>query len=252
MEIIPLKTPLIKPGEDLTALFFKIFKKHPLKNKDIVVISSKIVAVSQNRLAKLNQIKPQKSACALSRKYNLSPAFCELVIKESDMIVGGVKKAILTLKNGMAIANAGIDLSNVKPGFAVLWPQMADKYLDSLKKALERRFKAKIGLILADSHCSPLRLGTRGLAMAIAGFSGIIDERGKKDLFGKKMLITRVGLADELASIASALMGEREQKTPLVIIRQAPITLSKKSSGFLTKQLLIKPPACLFRNYQVK
>lgn len=252
MEIIPVKTPLIRPGEDLTALFFKMFKKYPLKNRDVIVISSKIVAVSQNRLVELNQIKPRKSAYALSLKFNLTPAFCELVINESDKIVGGVKKAILTLKNGMAIANAGIDLSNVKPGWAVLWPQKKEIYLDKLKQAIERRFKAKIGLIIADSHCSPLRLGTRGVALAIAGFSGVIDERGKKDLFGKKMLITRVGLADELASAAASVMGERNQRTPLVIIRQAPITLSKKSSRILTRELLIKPSACLFKNYQVK
>ncbi|MFH1366657.1 MAG: coenzyme F420-0:L-glutamate ligase [Patescibacteria group bacterium] len=252
MEIIPVKTPLIKPGEDLAPLFLKLLKNHSLKNKDMVVISSKIIAISQNRLVKLNQIKPRPSAYALSRKYALTPEFCELVIRESDKIVGGVKKAILTLKNGMAVANAGIDLSNVKSGLAVLWPSKPAIYLDKLKKGLERRFKAKIGLIAADSHCSPLRLGTRGVALAIAGFNGIIDERGKKDLFGKKMRITRVGLADELASAAASLMGERDQKVPIVIIRRAPLTLSNKSSQSLTRKLLIKPSACLFKNYQVK
>lgn len=252
MEIIPFKTPVIKPGQDLVPLFLKLFKKHPLRHNDVLGITSKIVAVSQNRLAKLNQIKPGKKASLLGKKYNLAPAFCELVSREADKIIGGVKKAILTLKNGLAVANAGIDLSNIKPGWAVLWPQDMELYLDKLKKALEGRFKAKIGLIIVDSHCSPLRFGTRGLALAISGFTGLIDERGKKDLFGRKMLITRVNLADELASAASSLMGERSQRTPIVIIRGAPITPSKKSARLLTRQLLIRPSACLFKDYRVK
>jgi len=251
MRLIPIKTNVLKPGEKVFDLFLK-FNKHKIKNGDIIALASKIVSYEQNRLIELKDIKVSKKAKSLAKKYNLWPSFCQLVIDESDKIIGGVKKAILTLKDGLVLANAGIDHSNVKKGLAALWPHNRHQYLDKLRKALESYYKAKIGLIMVDSHCSPLRLGTNGLAISIAGFKGVIDERNKKDLFENKMKITFHNLADDLASASNSLMGERNQKTPFVLIKNFKIKKTNLGAAKLSKELKMGPETCLFKDYHVK
>jgi coenzyme F420-0:L-glutamate ligase/coenzyme F420-1:gamma-L-glutamate ligase len=152
----------------------------------------------------------------------------------------------------VVIANAGVDQSNTPINTAILWPKDPSNTAQSLKNALILRFGKQIGVILVDSQCFPLRRGTRGFTLAIAGLEGIIDERGKKDLFGKKMRITTVNIADQLAAAASSVMGERGQKVPVVIIRNAPIKLSKKNVNILNKELLMSSEACLFKDYGLR
>ena len=47
-------------------------------------------------------------------------------------------------------------------------------------------------MILTDSWLMPGRYGTTGVAIAMAGFQPIKDERGKQDLFGNAMAVTQV------------------------------------------------------------
>ncbi|MDZ7798352.1 MAG: coenzyme F420-0:L-glutamate ligase [Patescibacteria group bacterium] len=251
MKLIPIKTKILKPGEKVFDLFLK-HNKYKIKNGDIIALASKIVSYEQENLVELKKIKATKKAKILAKKYELSPEFCQLVIDESDKIIGGVKKALLTLKDGLVLANAGLDHSNVKKGLAALWPSSRHLYLDKLRKAFESHYKPKIGLIMVDSHCSPLRQGTTGLAIAISGFKGTINEKGKHDLFKNKMEITYHNIADDLAAAANGLMGERNQKIPFVIIKNFKIKKSNLKASKLSKELLIKPSSCLFRHYHVK
>jgi F420-0:gamma-glutamyl ligase len=47
--------------------------------------------------------------------------------------------------------------------------------------------------------------------------------RGHKDLFGKPLMITRRASADNLVSAAQLIMGEADESTPAVLIRDAPV-----------------------------
>jgi F420-0:gamma-glutamyl ligase len=82
-----------------------------------------------------------------------------------------------------------------------------------------------IGLILTDSWLMPGRLGTTGVALATAGFYPIQDERGKADLFGNPMLVTRRGIADTIVAAAELVMGERDEATPVAIVRNTGVAL---------------------------
>lgn len=253
MKSIPLKTPLLKPGTDLLATIDKALKtaKIKLETGNVLVVASKIVALSQGKLFCLKDIKPSKKAYKLAKKYHLSPAMSQLILDESEETITGVKRAILTLKNGILIANAGVDASNVPAGSAITWPENMPKIADQIKAHLQKKYKVKAGVIIADSHVIPLRLGTTGLAIAIAGFEGVIDERGKKDLYGEKMHITQKAIADNLAVVANYVMGEVSEKTPLAVIKDAHIKLSNKSAAYLTNKLKIKPKDCLYHGYNL-
>lgn len=69
-------------------------------------------------------------------------------------------------------------------------------------------------------------MGTVGFALGLAGFEPVRDCRGALDLYGKPLLITRVNVADDLASTAHLAMGETDERIPVVIIRGAPVKVT--------------------------
>lgn len=236
MLTIPLKSRVIKPDEDLKRVILEALKKNRfgLKNGDILIVASKIVALSQGRIFSYSPISVNKS-----RKI----AFVNLQ-KEADLVFGG-GKILLTLKDGILIPQAGIDFSNSPQGVAILWPEKPFVVARELWSFFKKKFGLKkFGIIISDSHCQPLRWGTTGLALAYAGFYGIEDVRGKKDIYGKPLKITKIAVADNLASAALLEMGEAGERVPFVIVRVAKVIFSTKK--FSKKDTAIKPKDCLF------
>ncbi|HOW92394.1 MAG TPA: coenzyme F420-0:L-glutamate ligase, partial [Anaerolineaceae bacterium] len=78
---------------------------------------------------------------------------------------------------------------------------------------------------IIDSHGRAWRNGTIGTTIGAAGVPGIVDLRGKQDLFGYTLKATQVAAADELAAAASLLMGQADEAIPCVIARGFPYPL---------------------------
>ncbi|TMI74682.1 hypothetical protein E6H11_02290, partial [Candidatus Bathyarchaeota archaeon] len=114
MIVYPIRSNLARPGDAIPELFSKALSTNRMRveSKDIVAVSSKIVGIAENRIRYLDSIKPGSKARSLARKHSLTPAFAQAVLDEADKLVGGVKGALLTVKNGDAVANAGIDRKN--------------------------------------------------------------------------------------------------------------------------------------------
>lgn len=244
IKLIPLRTPLLK--KRVLEQLFNSIRKIKIENGDILVVASKIVALAEGEVVSLKEIKPSKKAEILAKQFRTAPSFTEIVAREADSILGGVKGAILTLKNKMLVANAGVDNSNIPKGKVILWPKNPEKSAQKIKSLIKKVFKKEIGVVIADSCCHPLRRGTASQAIGISGFLGIEDERGKLDLFGKKMHLTLRNLADQLADAALLLMGERKEKIPAVLIKGLKIKRTNKKN--LTQKLLIKPNKDLFKD----
>lgn len=229
LEIEAVKTSIITSKDNLLEVLKTSLKKHPLKEKDILVVTSKVVAITQGKLIKITSKKD----------------FERLVHKEADEVIGG-KEATLTLKNGIFIAWAGIDRSNIPQGYAVLWPKTPYKVAADLHKNLKKHFKIeKLGILISDSCCTPLRRGISGVTLGYAGFQGVNDLRGNKDLYGKKLKVTQQAIADNLVTAAHLVMGESNESTPLVIMRNAPIIFTNRNIN--PQNLIIKKEKCLFK-----
>ena len=56
----------------------------------------------------------------------------------------------------------------------------------------------------------------------VDGMPGLVDLRGRPDRFGRKLEITQVGAADELAAAASLVMGQADEGYPAVHVRGVP------------------------------
>lgn len=233
MRIFAIKTPLIQPNDSLIDILLRAVKKHGLKleNMDLIAVASKAVATAQGRMIKLDEVSPSKKARTLAENYSLEPQFVELVLREAEKIYGGVEKAILTLKYGILTVNAGVDHKNCPVGYAVLWPLNPHQSAVALRSEMRRRTGKKVGILIVDSEVAPLRMGTRGITMALSGFKPVKDCRGEKDLFQKSLSVTRHAIADDLASAAHLVMGETDQKTPFVLIRDAPVTFTCENAS---------------------
>jgi coenzyme F420-0:L-glutamate ligase len=226
--VYPIRSSLAKPGNSIPQLFVEALAKNraQLKTRDIVAVSSKIVGIAENRIRYLASIRPGSQARQLARKHSLTPRFAQAVLDEADRVIGGVKGALLTVKNGDAVANAGIDRKNAPEGAVVLWPQNADLSAKNIRRSIRRKLGKNIGVVIVDSRVSPMRLGTTGFAIGCAGFEAIEDLRGTFDLSGRPIEITFRGIADGIAASAQLVMGEASDQIPFAIIRGAPVTYS--------------------------
>lgn len=190
-----------------------------LRDGDVLVISSKFVAVSEGRVVKLGAVKPGKKAEELAAKYRMSPRLCEFVLRESDEVIGGIPGFLLASKDGLLTPNAGIDKSNVKHGMVVLYPRRPDVSARKIREALKFSRGVDVGVVICDSRLSPTRRGTTGVAVAASGIEAVLDMRGRADLFGNVLKVTSQAVADDLSSGAEILMGESDEATPMVLVR---------------------------------
>jgi coenzyme F420-0:L-glutamate ligase len=223
-----IKSKIITQNDDLLAILQKTLKRFPPREKDVVVISSKVLAVTQGRV----------------REINSKQDFADLVKNEADEIIGE-GAVTLTLKNGIFIPWSGIDRSNIQKGLAVLWPEKPFESAQKICGFIKKKFKLKkLGVIISDSHCIPLRKGVIGLALGYAGFKGVRDLRGKKDIYGNILNFTQQNHADMLASAAHLVTGEADEQTPFAIIRNAPVDFTSSRSD--PREMLMKKNEDLF------
>ncbi len=235
IEIEALKSKIITAKDDLLKVIINALKKRPLLDGDILNITSKVVAVTQGRV------------CNITNKND----FDQLVKREAEQVIeteGGINQGpqvTLTLSNGIFIPWAGIDRSNIQKGKVVLWPNEPFKAAAQIQGKLKKHFKLKkLGIIISDSTCRPLRKGVSGIALGFAGFKGVNDLRGQKDLYGNELKVTQQAVADNLATAAHLVMGEGSESTPFVIIRNAPVTFTDAEVD--SRSLLIDKDECLF------
>ncbi|HYA55857.1 MAG TPA: coenzyme F420-0:L-glutamate ligase [Nitrososphaerales archaeon] len=190
-----------------------------LRDGDILVISSKFVAVSEGRVVRLSSVRAENKAKRLAVKNRMDERLCELVLRESDEIVGGIPGFVLASKDGLLTPNAGIDKSNVKHGSVVLYPRRPELSAWRIREALKFSRGVSVGVVICDSRLSPTRRGTTGVAVASSGIEAVLDMRGRKDLFGNVLKVTSQSVADDLSSAAEILMGESDEATPIVLAR---------------------------------
>ena len=218
---------------------FKALKGFHYKDGDIVVVSSKFVSMSEGSVVDMSKVKASKKARELAKKSHMDAKLAELVLRESDYIVKGVPGFLLATRGGMIAPNAGIDKSNVPAGYAILYPRDPFEAAEKLRQKFLIELGIRVGIVIADSRLMPTRIGTTGVAIACAGFEPVEDQRGRKDLFGNVLRVTFKAVADALATMGVAVMGESDESTPAAVVRGAKVTWSDKK--FSWKDMAVKP-----------
>lgn len=227
MQVSPITTRIFKENEDLVSFI----KEHigEIKEKSILLITSKIVALGQGRTIPKNEISKKN-----------------LVAKEADYVLGETYQSYLTIKDGILIPAAGIDESNSENGDYILWPKNSYEVASHLWHDLKRHYHVKnFGIVLTDSRCTPLRQGVTGVGLAHWGFKGIQNHIGKKDLFGRKLTVSTTNLVDCLATAATLVMGESSECTPLCLVADLPFIEFQDVTS--KEELLIAPEKDIFK-----
>jgi coenzyme F420-0:L-glutamate ligase/coenzyme F420-1:gamma-L-glutamate ligase len=235
LTLTPLRDfPLVSPGDDLFFLVEEVMEKNgvDLQDGDILILTQKIVSKSENRLVNLTTVQPSEQAYHYAEITGKDPRLLELILSESKQVLRTRDNLIIVEHRlGFISANAGIDHSNVKGSWGepedwvLLLPENPDQSAHQLRIRLEEKHHCHLGVLIIDSHGRAWRLGTVGTTIGLSGLPGLVDLRGKSDLFDYQLRVTQVAAADELAAAASLLMGQANEATPVVVARGFPYAL---------------------------
>jgi coenzyme F420-0:L-glutamate ligase/coenzyme F420-1:gamma-L-glutamate ligase len=226
--------PMVHTGDDLVEMIWNGLSQADiiLQEGDILVLAQKIVSKAEGRWVNLVSIQPTAQAVELAEKVEKDPRLVELVLRESNQILRTrVGTIIVEHRLGFVCANAGIDHSNVAgegnstEEWVLLLPENPDSSSSIIRQKLESQTGVHLGVMIIDSHGRAWRQGVVGVAIGLSGLPGLVDMRGKNDLFGYNLRITTIGTADELAAAASLLMGQANEGTPIIHVRGFPYAL---------------------------
>jgi coenzyme F420-0:L-glutamate ligase/coenzyme F420-1:gamma-L-glutamate ligase len=218
--------PPIQPGDDLCGLLLPALKGTGVTpcSQDILVVTSKVVSKAEGRYLDLGGIEAGPRAKELAALTKKDPRLVEAVLSQAaEVIRNKTNILIVALRNGMILANAGIDQSNLSAGDhgrrVLLLPEDPDGSAHAIKARVDAEFGIDAGVIISDSVGRAWRLGTVGLAIGAAGVPALWDRRGEKDLSGRPLEVTEVGFADAVASAAVLAMGEAAEGRPAALVR---------------------------------
>jgi F420-0:gamma-glutamyl ligase len=204
MQAKAIKTNKISIGENI----FDVLDKYilHLESESIIAITSKIISTCYGFVASKDLVKNK----------------AELIKKEADIILSDIKSewmsACLTIKSGIIIPSAGIDESNAE-GFYVLFPHNIAKIVGDIWDHLSKKHGIEdFGIIITDSTVNPLRSGVVGIGIGWCGFEPTRNYILSKDIFGQKMNMTKVNVVDSICNVATFVMGEGGEQTPISII----------------------------------
>jgi coenzyme F420-0:L-glutamate ligase/coenzyme F420-1:gamma-L-glutamate ligase len=241
--VFGLRTGLIKSGDSVADCVIAAAHQacDGFKDGDILVLAETAVATAEGNVIPLSTITPSALAEKLAAQYQIDPRVVEVVLQETDSVVGGISGFLLCMKNGTLLPNAGVDASNAPLGCVTPLPENPDRSALAIKKAIEIHCNVKVGVIIADSRTHAMRRGCSGVAIGAAGITAVIDDRGRSDLFGRTLEVTKRAVADNIASAAELVMGEADESTPGAIIRGLGIPIGDQT-GIET----ISAEECLF------
>jgi len=183
---------------------------------DVLVVTSKVVSKAEGRLVPVDD-RDTAAKVALVEGESV-----RVLRRRGDL-------RVTETTHGFVCANAGVDLSNVAEGTAVLLPIDPDRSARRLRADLRRRLGVEVGVVISDTFGRAWRRGVTDVAIGCAGIAGVVDLRGTPDAMGRVLEATEVCVVDELAAAADVVMG-KASGVPAVVVRGAPAAWLREGS----------------------
>ena len=191
-----LGLPELRPGDDLAALLAEAVD---LEDGDVLVVTSKAVSKVEGRLVTV----PADAKREDVRQAAIEAETVRVVARRGANV-------IVQNRNGLVLAAAGVDASNVRPDEIALLPLDPDASAQGLRDRLYELTGRRVAVVLSDTLGRPWRVGQVDLAIGVAGLSPVRDVRGTTDTFGAVLEVTEIAVADELASAAELVKGKSD------------------------------------------
>lgn len=189
--------PEVREGDDLAEL---ICAAEPaLQQHDVVVVTSKVVSKAEGRVVRANRE--------------------DAIDAETVRIVAerGATRIVET-KQGLVLAAAGVDASNVPSGHVALLPEDPDASAARIRAGIRRILNVDTAVVITDTMGRPWRNGLVDVAIGAAGIAVLDDHRGRVDTHGHTLEMTVTAVADELAAAAELTKGKLDA-VPAAVIR---------------------------------
>jgi coenzyme F420-0:L-glutamate ligase/coenzyme F420-1:gamma-L-glutamate ligase len=261
VEVIGLSTvPEIKPGDKLGEIIVGCAKREAgnIEEKDIIVVTSKIVSKAENAVTTLSEIQPGKQAINIARKTGKAAYKIQLILDNGQEIVavipllGGLAEAYimkstarpdearqLLAKEGSILItkdkegrlhtyDGGIDSSNHPEGVISLPPSDPDKSATEIRQQVKKLTGKEVAVVIADTEIVPF--GTMDLAVGSSGIEPISKRFAEPDRFGRPKFGGMDIIAHELTAAAALLFGQTAEGIPVAIVRGVDYVVSEREN----------------------
>lgn len=200
----------VGPGTNLAEL---VVAHADLLDGDVVVITSKIVS--------------KALGLATSRPKH------DVVDESTDRVVarrGGT--TIIRTKQGLTLAAAGVDASNVENGAVLPLPPDSDAVARDIRAGIRERTGLRVGVVISDTAGRAWRIGQTDIAIGCAGIAPSESFAGRADAYGNELVVTSPAVADEVAGAAELATGKLGQR-PISVVRglEPPLLLDEDGPG---------------------
>jgi coenzyme F420-0:L-glutamate ligase/coenzyme F420-1:gamma-L-glutamate ligase len=209
VRIIPIPgIPEVASGDDVGAQIATAAEAAGvgIEPNDVVVIAQKIVSKAEGRVVQAITREDARDAARREAKRVLRDTPNYLIVETHF---------------GLVCANAGVVMSNIDDGYAVLLPKDPDASADRIRATLEQRCAAPLGVVISDSFGRTWRVGQTNVAIGASGIAPVRDYRGQIDPAGRELVVTQIAHLDELAGAAELVMGKLD-RVPVALVRGYP------------------------------
>ena len=204
-EVIALDgIPEVRAGDDLASMIVAAYTALGAVDGDILVVTSKVVSKAEGRT-----LPGDDREAAIDQ---------ETVREVARIDWNGGSTRIVENRQGLVLAAAGVDASNVDEGVVLLLPEDPDASARAIAEAVRAATGQAVGVIVSDTLGRAWRIGQTDHAIGAAGVVVADDLRGTTDSRGRILEATIPAVGDELAAAADLAKGKASGR-PVAVIR---------------------------------
>ena len=212
--------PEVRPGDDVAALVAAAVE---LADGDVVVVTSKLLSKAEGRLV---PVPPGEDREAV-RQAAVEAETARVVARRGRTVIA-------ENRNGLVLAAAGVDASNVPVDQVALLPLDPDASARRLRERLRELTGRRVAVVVSDTLGRPWREGQVDQAIGVSGLAPLRDSRGVRDSFGTVLEVTEIAVADELAGAAELVKG-KVAGVPVAVVRGLPLPDDGRTAAALVR-----------------
>jgi coenzyme F420-0:L-glutamate ligase/coenzyme F420-1:gamma-L-glutamate ligase len=216
----------VVPGTDLADLVLRTVdadQHGPLRDGDVVVVTSKVVS----------------KAAGLSRPGTDREAAVDEQAVRTVARRGPTR--IVRTRQGLTLAAAGVDASNVASGTVLVLPPDPDADAAALLAALTARTGLALAVVVSDTAGRAWRTGQTDQAIGSAGLRVLERYAGRQDGYGNELQVTAMAVADEVAGAADLVKGKLAGR-PVAVVRGLAHLVEPPGGPDGTARALVRDP----------
>jgi coenzyme F420-0:L-glutamate ligase/coenzyme F420-1:gamma-L-glutamate ligase len=195
--------PEVRPLDDVAALIAAAVE---LRDGDVVVVTSKVLSKAEGRLVRVRDEDREQ---------------VRLRAVETETVREVARRGTTVIaenRNGLVLAAAGVDASNVRGDEIALLPEDPDASARRLRERLGDLTGRRVAVVVSDTMGRAWRVGQVDQAIGVAGLAPVRDARGTTDSYGAVLEVTEIAVADELAAAAELVKGKADG-VPVAVVR---------------------------------